>query len=147
MLNTLRWAGEIRPCDELQLPAVGKQAHGLKDSELKMAAQLVKDMAAPWRPEQYTDRFRTAVMALVEAKTAAGDTHTVTPLEAAEPAEARGSNVVDLTELLKRSLNRAKGQAVGKPAAKAKIEPVSAGSPKGERKAAARPRAAGRKRA
>ncbi|MEO8296893.1 MAG: Ku protein [Burkholderiales bacterium] len=105
MLNTLRWADEIRPLDELALPPAGRKATGLKDTELRMAAELIDSMAAPWQPDLYSDRFRDAILALVERKVAAGQTQAVRPLEdsGAEPAT---SNVVDLTELLKRSLKR-----------------------------------------
>lgn len=110
MLNTLRWATEIRPLDELKLPAEGKTGVGLSDKELKMATQLVEDMSGTWQPEQYGDKFREAVMALVDRKVDAGDVAAVTPLEEA-PADSTSSNVIDLSELLKRSLRKGGGSA------------------------------------
>jgi DNA end-binding protein Ku len=107
VLNTIRWASEIRPADELKLPAQGKTAAGLKPAELKMAAQLISDMTGPWKSEDYSDKFGDAVQELVNKKVAAGETETVTPLEDA-PAEAGTSNVVDLTELLAKSLAKRK---------------------------------------
>ena len=107
VLNTIRWASEIRPVDELKLPAQGKTAAGLKPGELKMAAQLISDMTGPWKLEDYSDKFGDAVQELVNKKVAAGETQTVTPLEDA-PAEAGTSNIVDLTELLAKSLTRRK---------------------------------------
>ena len=113
VLNTIRWASEIRPADELKLPAQGKTAAGLKPAELKMAAQLISDMTGPWKLADYSDRFGDAVQKLVNKKVAAGQTETVTPLEDA-PAEAGASNVVDLTELLAKSLAKRKpGSAAG----------------------------------
>lgn len=110
VLNTIRWASEIRPVDDLKLPAAGKAAAGVKPAELKMATQLISDMTAPWDPEAYENRFVSAVQALVRQKVKAGDTKTVTPLEDATEAAAP-SNVVDLTELLARSLAGRKGGA------------------------------------
>ena len=107
VLNTIRWASEIRPVDELKLPAQGKTAAGLKPGELKMAAQLISDMTGPWKLEDYSDKFGDAVQELVNKKVAAGETQTVTPLEDA-PTEAGTSNIVDLTELLAKSLARRK---------------------------------------
>ena len=107
VLNTIRWASEIRSLAELKLPAEGKAAAGLKPGELKMAAQLISDMTAPWKSEDYTDKFSDAIQALVNQKVAAGETETVTPLEDA-PTEAGASNVVDLTELLAKSLAKRK---------------------------------------
>lgn len=107
ILNTIRWAAEVRSPDELKLPAPGKAGSSLKPTELKMAAQLIADMTAPWKPETYTDTFITAVEALVEAKRTAGKTSQVTPLEDA-PDQVSSSNVVDLTDLLAQSLAKRK---------------------------------------
>jgi DNA end-binding protein Ku len=120
MLNTLRWATEVRPIDELKIPEAGKKAAGLKESELKMARQLVEDMVTDWKPEEYVDHFKEAIMALVEEKVEAGETETVQPLED-QPEEAKSSNVIDVTELLKRSLNKGK-----KPAAPPKTKRAAA---------------------
>ncbi|MDO9096163.1 MAG: Ku protein [Rubrivivax sp.] len=105
VLNTIRWAAEIRPLDELKLPAAGSSAAGLKAAELKMAAQLISDMTTPWKPDAYEDKFTGVIQALVDKKLAAGDTETVAPVEQDNP-ESRSSNVVDLTELLAKSLAR-----------------------------------------
>ncbi len=107
VLNTIRWASEIRTLDELKLPAAGKTAAGLKPAELKMAEQLISDMTAPWDAQAYTDRFSAAVQALVSQKVTAGETRTVTPLEET-PAGIGAGNVVDLTELLAASLAKRK---------------------------------------
>ncbi len=133
MLNTLRWATEIRPLDELKLPDEGKKGPALSEKELKMAAQLVEDMSGTWEPEQYGDNFRTAVMALVEQKVEAGEVSAVTPLEEA-PSDTTASNVIDLSELLKRSLNRG-GKAAGAPRDAA--DGVASAKPKAAAKKAA----------
>ena len=70
MLDTLRWQAEIRPCNELKLPAEGAKAAGQKDAELKVAQQLITDMTEDWQPERYTDRFIEAVQALVDQRAA-----------------------------------------------------------------------------
>jgi DNA end-binding protein Ku len=133
MLNTIRWASELRAMDELNLPPEGHAAAGVKPAELKMARQLIGDMTAPWKPEDYEDRFVDAVMELVTRKREAGETRSVTPVEEA-PAAGAASNVVDLTELLARSLKRRKASAdEGEDADEAEDAP-----PKGRGKAASR---------
>ncbi|MDP2021127.1 MAG: Ku protein [Hydrogenophaga sp.] len=107
VLNTIRWAGEIRPVEDLKLPAEGRTAAGLKPGELKMAAQLIADMTGPWKSGEYADKFSDAILALVSKKIEAGETTTVTTLEEAPP-EAGTSNVVDLTALLAKSLAKRK---------------------------------------
>ena len=107
VLNTIRWAGEIRPLTELKLPAEGKTAAGLKPGELKMAAQLIGEMTGPWKAADYSDKFSDAILALVSKKVEAGETATVTVLEDA-PVGPSANNVVDLTDLLAKSLAKRK---------------------------------------
>jgi DNA end-binding protein Ku len=101
VLNLLRWGGEIRSWQDLPLPPQGKAA-GIKDAEMKMARQLIADMSGHWSAEEFRDNFHDAVMKLVAAKAKAGDTETVEPLE--EAPAGQGADVIDLTELLRRSL-------------------------------------------
>ena len=103
MLNTIRWASEIRPTNELKLPPEGKTAANLKAAELKMASQLIAEMTGPFKPDDYADNFSAAVHELVNKKLQAGDTEKPRPVDA-EAGEAGASNVVDLTELLAQSL-------------------------------------------
>jgi DNA end-binding protein Ku len=105
MLNTLRWGREIRPVDDLKLPAEGKRGPGIKEGELKMARHLIDDMTEPFNPERFDDQFTQAVMRLVEQRVASGQTKHVEPMEEGEAPKA--SNVVDLTELLAQSLRKA----------------------------------------
>lgn len=116
VLNLLRWGGEIRSSEGLSLPAAGKS--GLKDTELKMAKHLIEDMVGRWSAKDFRDEFHDAVMKLVQAKAKAGKTATVEPLE--EPLPDQGAEVIDLTELLRRSLSGGKERAAApKGAAKA----------------------------
>ena len=132
ILNTIRWASEIRPVSELKLPADGKTADNLKPGELKMAAQLISDMTGKWKPADYTENFSAAVHKLVNRKIKAGETESVTPIRDVSNEE-RSSNVIDLTELLAKSLKR-KTDTAGSapPSAKLKVAPPS-------KKAAAKP--------
>ena len=131
ILNTIRWANEIRPVSELKLPADGKTAATLKPGELKMAAQLIGDMTSKWKPADYTENFSAAVHELVKRKIKAGETESVTPIEDAS-MEERSANVMDLTELLAQSLKRKTDTGKAPPSAKPTASPSS-------KKAAAKP--------
>jgi DNA end-binding protein Ku len=117
VLNLLRWGGEIRSWDDLKLPPTDSRQTGIKAAEMKMARQLIDDMSADWSADDFRDSFREEIMKLVEAKARAGETESVTPVEAA-PAAAIGAEVIDLTELLKRSLQRDKPAASTRAASK-----------------------------
>ena len=125
VLNLLRWGDEIRPWTHLDLPAEGIKAAGLRDAELKMAEQLVDDMSAAWNPEDYKDEFKDAVMKLVDQRVKAGKTASVAPLEHVDESVQGSAQIIDLTELLKRSLRKPGGEnknqaAESTPAAKEK---------------------------
>ncbi len=143
-LILLRWASEIRSAEDLDLPAEGAKAAGLNERELDMAMRLVDDLAATWEPEKFEDSFAAEVMALVDEKVKAGEIKTVFQPE--EAAEGGGTaDVIDLTELLRRSLRGddagaakpAKAPAASRSAEKPATKPATKGAVKP--KAAARP--------
>jgi len=82
----------------------------LNPRELDMAKRLVEDMSEEWNPAQYKDTFQDKIMDLVETKAREGKIEAVGGPE--EAVDRRSADVIDLTELLKRSL-------AGKPAKKA----------------------------
>ena len=129
MLNTIRWSSEMRSAGDIRFPPEGKGGVGLKDAELKMARQLVADMTQPWKPETYADQFTEAIKALAAQRVEAGQTSQVTALET-ESGTTAASNVVDLTELLKRSLSGRTGTvSAAKPTA-SKPPPIAAAAKK-----------------
>ncbi|MDI1238244.1 MAG: Ku protein [Polaromonas sp.] len=144
VLNLLRWGTGIRSWDELDLPPEGAKAAGLSEKELSMARQLVDDMTDTWKPEQFKDSFTDAIMALVQQKVKQGKVESVEqPEAAAESSGGAGAKIIDLTELLQRSL-RHKNGAAGKPTAKTPAKPTGSTS---ARKPAAKTGAARRRRA
>lgn len=108
VLVMLRWPAEVRSLDELELGSDVTQP-SLAKGELDMAKRLVEDMSADWQPDEYRDSFQDKIMALVAKKAKAGKIKDVESQEGSE--ERKSADVIDLTELLKRSL-------AGKPAAK-----------------------------
>ncbi len=138
ILNLLRWGADIRSWEDLDLPPQGAKAAGLTDKEMAMAKQLVDDMTDKWKPEKFTDSFKDAILALVEKKAKEGKLETVEQPETDETSGASsGAKIIDLTELLQRSLR--KGGDVAPAKTKAKAAPA--------RKAAAKSTARAQKRA
>jgi DNA end-binding protein Ku len=108
VLNLLRWSDEVRDTAGLAWP--GDEVT-VSAAELKMAEQLVAAMAGDWQPDLFHDEFREKLMALVEQKAKEGGLRSVVPLPGEE--EPASAEVIDLTELLRRSL---KGNAGATPA-------------------------------
>jgi DNA end-binding protein Ku len=101
VLNTLRWGNEVRDIDALELDEESLRP-SLNKREVDMAVRLVEDMSEKWDPSQYRDSFQEQIMALVEEKANKGHIESVGDED--DTAQSQGAEVIDLSELLKRSL-------------------------------------------
>ncbi|MGX1881549.1 non-homologous end joining protein Ku [Streptomyces sp. NPDC055287] len=115
-LHTLHWADEIRdPRKEIgSLPG----HTDVTSRELKMAGQLIETLSMEWQPEEFHDTFQEQVTKLIEAK------RTGESVEKAEPP-AESTNVVDLMEALRASVDHAKGSGSSQSRGKGKSAPVA----------------------
>jgi len=118
LLQTLHWPDEIRSTKELELP---DEEFEFKESELKMAEQLVEAMTGEFDPARYKDEYREALMQVIEAKVDGQE------IVAPEPVE-ESAKIVDLMKLLEDSVKAATdAKSKGAP------EPVSVADAKKER--------------
>ena len=109
VLNTLRRADEVRSPEELKLPAEGSKAAGISPRELDMAKKLIEDMSDTFDPASYHDTYHDDILALVDKKIRAGKTEEIDESELAQK-KPRTADILDLSDLLKRSLGRGKGK-------------------------------------
>jgi DNA end-binding protein Ku len=133
VLHTMRWPDEIRRPDFGFLD----EDVSVRPQELQMAEALIGSMTGEFDPGGFTDDYRGAMTALLEAKQTGGEVQPVP--ETADP----GAAVVDLMSALRRSVERARGGAADDDEAPA---PASARRAPAKRapakKAAAKPRQA-----
>jgi DNA end-binding protein Ku len=115
-LYTMRFADEIVPSSELDVPALSRQP---SSRELEMAERLVDTLAQEWEPERFEDRHRQAVMALIEQK-ASGQEVTVEP-------EPEPEETPDLLAALEASL-QARGGRERTPRRRAPAKPKAPAS-------------------
>jgi DNA end-binding protein Ku len=111
ILEILRFANEVVEVDEAKFinPRVLKEAH-ISPRELAVAEKLVEGMSSEWRPAKYHNRYHDDLMELIQDKIRSGTTEEIeeeTPAEEAMPEE---SNVINLMELLQKSLKAGKGR-------------------------------------
>jgi DNA end-binding protein Ku len=145
VLELLRWHDEVR--DTAGLPLPDKSDAKVSPKELKMAEQLVNELADKWKPEDFHDEFREKLEKVVEAKVKAGEgEHIMKPIEGEEEVKA-GADIIDLTELLRRSLRKGAGKAAAQELEDEEEEEAPARKTASRRKAAndeapARPRRA-----
>ena len=111
VLNLLRWSEEVRaPQALLSLESLATPVT-LTAAEKKMAAQLVADLSGEWKPTEFKDEFKDEIMCMVAARVQAGQTSAVTTLDSTQEDSGGGAEIIDLVDLLKRSLVGAKKTA------------------------------------
>ena len=107
-LDMMRFADELVGGNEVEMP----KAKVPSDKELKLAQSLVDQLTSKFDPEKHPDEYRARVTALVEEKVEKHQTKSGGPLHAA--GKRAESNVIDLSELLMRSLHSKKGPGPAK---------------------------------
>jgi DNA end-binding protein Ku len=107
VMETMYWPDEIRVP---QFEELDKEVKA-RDQEIKMARSLIDNLTDAWKPDEYTDEYREALLGIVDKKVAGEE---IEVIEAPEPEK-----VVDLMEALKKSVEATKKEAAKKPAKKA----------------------------
>src|SRR5471032_1263247 len=108
LFNTLRFADELRPVDDLDLPAAN--AKTVSPKEVAMAEKLLEEMSAPWQPGEYHDTYREDLMRRIEEKVRKRQTHVLTPKEKTRKEGQQSAQVIDLMAVLKKSLEARGGK-------------------------------------
>jgi DNA end-binding protein Ku len=137
-LNTLRWADEVRDFGDFKFPDEDSKKAGVSPKELEMAERLIDDMSDSWNPQDYHDTFRDDIMALVDKKVKEGKTAEVSEVEDKGPRKT-SADILDLSELLKRSLKT--GKPTKRAASADDSDELTAAPAKTARKTARRKRA------
>jgi DNA end-binding protein Ku len=112
VLMLMRFAHELRNIEAFNLPKDDLDAYRISERELDLAEQLVESMAAKWEPEKYRDEYRDALMELLEEKASKGDI--AEGGEPKKPKRREASNVIDLAELLRKSMQEGSTKKLAK---------------------------------
>jgi DNA end-binding protein Ku len=105
VLHTLRYAEEIRPASGLKVPSERLKDAQVSDKEMQMALKLVDSMSGRWDARRFHDTYREDILKRVEEKVKAGQTDVLTEPGRAEQ-RPKGAKIIDLMELLKRSVEK-----------------------------------------
>jgi len=106
VLTLMRYAEELVDVRDYHFPTL----KDVRKPELQMARTLVENLADKWDPSQYTDEYRKNLMKIIKAKMKGKKPHLV------EHVEPQNTEVVDLMERLRQSLQGAGGAATKRPA-------------------------------
>ncbi|QAY72338.1 Ku protein [Agromyces protaetiae] len=99
MVQTLRWADEVRAADFKNLGDDVK----ITDKELALSKQLVESLVADFDPTEFVDEYQQELRTLIAAKLEQGDALD-TAATFGGAAEETGGEVIDLMEALRRSI-------------------------------------------
>jgi DNA end-binding protein Ku len=99
LMETMFYPDEIRHVEELSELRYDVQ---LTEDEIKMATMLVEHLTAPFIPDKYHDRYREALMQVIQQK--------IEGQEIIIPAAVASTKVVDLMEALKASVALAEAE-------------------------------------
>lgn len=104
VLEIMRFANELVDPSEYSFPA----ADNLRPQEVKMAEQLIENLAEPFDASKYTDDYRANLMKVIKAKMKGKK------IKYEEPETEKDTGVLDLMARLQASLEQArpKGGAV-----------------------------------
>jgi DNA end-binding protein Ku len=103
VLETMLWPDEVRVPD---FDFLGEDVE-VRDQELAMASSLIETLSGDFDPTQFTDSYREALQAVIDAKIAGRE---VVQPESAQPTAGK---VVDLMAALRASVEAAKAKQSG----------------------------------
>ena len=101
VLELMHFAEELADTSKLRIPKkveVGKR-------EMNMATQLIDSMSSKWSPKKYRDDYREALMEVIEEKVEAGGKE----IEEKPKKQPKPTKVIDLVEVLQKSLEQSGG--------------------------------------
>jgi DNA end-binding protein Ku len=123
VLTMMRFSDELADLSDYKFP----RKADVRPAELKMARQLIDNLAAEWNPEKYTDEYTANLMRVINAKMKGRS-----PKLIDERATPKQAEVVDLMARLRASLEGKKGAGSLKKAAASKPRKA----PRGKRQVA-----------
>ena len=146
LLTTLHWPDEIRSLEELNIP---DDEIDVKPAERKMAEQLVASMTGEFKPEEFKDNYREALMAVIEAKVAGeapAPAQKVEPTRIGDLMAALEASVASAREARREGATAKAKEPTAKPAAKAGAKPAKAKAARARKPAAVAEAAPARQR-
>lgn len=121
VLNLIRYPEELRSESEFAIPSGEVSEYRISDKELKMSQQLIESMTGQWRPGDFHNEYREKMMAYLEEKIAALEERKPKKKSKTESVEkTSATNVVDMMDVLKKSIAQNKGGAAEKTESKSK---------------------------
>lgn len=98
VLELMHFADELVDTDRLRSPGKTKPTR----QETEMAHKLIDQSTTKWEPEKYKDDYREALLKLIRAKARRGSKS----VKASRKKGRKPTNIIDLTDVLRKSLKQ-----------------------------------------
>lgn len=116
VLMLLRFPQELRAIGKLDLPAADSKEWKPATREMDLALRLIDEMTTAWKPEDFHDEYREALMEFIETKIEKGDA--VADVKEGTEEREPSTNVVDLAAYLEKSVKERGGKKSAKKSSK-----------------------------
>lgn len=117
LLEILRFPCELIDANKLDLPKEKMADLGIKKKEKEIATELVNSMSDKWDPSKYANDYQGNLLDYIMGKIKLKGRSAIKELKTEATVEKKGK-VIDLMELLKKSVESAKGKKRKSPAAR-----------------------------
>ena len=104
ILMLLRFPQEIKASSKLDLPSSTAKEFEPGKREMELAERLIDEMSGAWKPEDYRDEYREALMDFIESKISNGDSVDDVKQPDEEEETASATKILDLADYLERSV-------------------------------------------
>lgn len=118
ILMLLRFPQEIRSVSKLEVPSSTDSALKPAAKEMGLATKLIDEMTGKWKPDDYHDEYRDALMDFIEKKIAGGETVDDVKQPDDDGEDDSKGKVLDLADYLERSFKKPASASKAKPKAK-----------------------------
>ena len=105
ILEILRYPQEVRAPSEFDLPSKSLRTNHVSKKEIELANKLISGMSNDWKPTQYHDEYREALMAMIQKKIKSGQTEAIEVPEEEEAVEE--PRTINFMDVLKQSVEHA----------------------------------------
>jgi DNA end-binding protein Ku len=102
VLMLLRFPQEIRATSKLELPSASEKP---AKKEMDLAGKLIDEMTTKWKPHEFHDEYRDALMDFIEKKISGGESVDDVK-QSKDDEDETGGKVLDLADYLQRSFKK-----------------------------------------
>lgn len=106
-LVVMRYHDELQMAEEIDVPRGAVAGERISGREIGDARKLVDTMTVRWNPVRYPDRYGQRLSSWIERRVR--EERNEVSVAEEEEAEVRAANVLDISELLRQSIERRRG--------------------------------------